>query len=422
MGIAGTSVPIKSEWGYDLANMRANGFLLCLLVALLTGCSHTPPTDDLPPVAYMCPMLKDAEVLEDHAGKCPKCGMELKPVRVVKAYSCLNNTAFIQADAGKCPINGTELVPITASMFWACPATPDKHEMDPGKCADGSDRIKKFEPRLHGDHNPRHGGQLFMADDAWHHLEGTYPSPGMFRVFFYDDWTRPLEPKGFEARVIVKDSSGKEMKTVPLQVGKVMNVMEGQIPNAPLPLIASVKVRFKEGEPEKLFDFTFKDYSKDPSEPVVTSASPEPEKAPVTAAVAAPAPAEDRPVLSPMNVIPVGTFQLEPIPASAGQILSELEARNKELADKIDQRAPLGEYWVPALRSKDLALALLNDHGKEIPSGKRGSAEIAVQRLVRAAYAIDNFGDLGDFEKIVSAHDEFAVAVKDLRMACASIQ
>lgn len=401
-------------------NMRAKGLLLCLLSVLFVGCSDTPRPDDLPGISYMCPMLKDAEVLEDHAGKCPKCGMQLKPVRVVKAWSCLNNTVFIQAEPGKCPTNGADLVPITASMFWACPAAPDKHELDPGKCADGSDRIRKFEPRLHGDHNPRHGGQLFMADDAWHHLEGTYPSPGVFRAFFYDDWTRPLAPKDFTARLIVKDSAGKETAEVSLQGGQIMNVMESRIPNASLPVMASLKVRFKDGEPEKLFDFTFRDYSKEPGEPTAITSTPEPAKPPVAVAVETPAAAA--PALSPMNVIPVGTFQLEPIPAEARQILSELEARRKDLSAKVEQRAPLGEYWVPALRAKDLALALLNDHLNEIPSGKRAAAETAVRRLVRAAYAIDNFGDLGDFEKILSAHDEFDVAFNELRNACASIK
>src|SRR6185436_18937208 len=94
-------------------NMRISGILFGLRLALLAGvaglfagCSSSQPSDDLPAVSYMCPMLKDADVLEGHAGKCPKCGMELKPVRVVKAYSCLNNTAFIQAEPGKCPTNG----------------------------------------------------------------------------------------------------------------------------------------------------------------------------------------------------------------------------------------------------------------------------------------------------------------------------
>jgi Heavy metal binding domain len=411
--------------------MRAQKLILLAgLAGLLTGCSSAPPADQVPPVVYICPMVKDAAVLEDHAGKCPVCGMELKPVRIVKAYSCLNNTAFIQATPGKCKINGTDLVPITASMFWVCPQTPDKHELDPGKCADGTDRIQKFEPRLHGDHNPRHGGQLFMADDGWHHLEGTYRSPGLFRVFFYDDWTRPLAPEGFAARVSVKDSTGKELTEIPLQKTPAADAMEAQIPKASMPLITTVRVRFKPDEPEKSFDFTFKDYSKEPGAPPATTSTtstteparptptpptPTPTPAPTVGTAAAP------PNQPPQNYVAT-PLQAEPIPPSAREILVELSTRRQELAEKIDQGAALTEFWFPALRTKDLALALVNEHLSEIPSRQRSNAEDAVGRLTRAAYAIDNFGDLGDREKLVSAYETFVLAVNDLRSAYASIR
>jgi Heavy metal binding domain len=399
---------------------------LIILVGLLAGCSSKPPADELPPVVYMCPMPKDAAVIADKAGKCPVCGMELKPARIVKAYSCLNNTAFIQATPGKCKLNGTDLVPITASMFWVCPQSPDKHELDPGKCADGSDRIQKFEPRLHGDHNPRHGGQLFMADDGWHHLEGTYPSPELFRVFFYDDWTRPLAPEGFAARVTVKDSTGKELTEIPLQKSSDAQTMEARIPKAPMPLIATVRVRFKPDEPEKIFDFTFKDYSKEPGgAPATTSTTPPATPTPPTPTPPAPAPtpapaAANQPTPSPEFV--ATPLKSEPIPSSAREVLMEIDARRQELAQKIDQGAPLVEFWFPALRTKDLALALITDHLNEIPSRQRSTAEDAVSRLTRAAYAIDNFGDLGDREKLLSAYETFVAAANDLRSAYASVR
>jgi hypothetical protein len=28
-------------------------------------------------VVYVCPMKEDADVIQDHPGKCPKCGMNL---------------------------------------------------------------------------------------------------------------------------------------------------------------------------------------------------------------------------------------------------------------------------------------------------------------------------------------------------------
>jgi hypothetical protein len=137
----------------------------------------------------------------------------------------------------------------------------------------------------------------------------------------------------------------------------------------------------------------------------------------------APAPTNDTQALPPQNVIPVGTFQMQPIPAKAREVLAELNERTAELAEKIERRPPpLLELWVPALRTKDLALALLNEHLNEIPSRQRPAAENAVGRVTRAAYAIDNFGDLGEFEKILSAHEEFASAIKDLKAAYASIK
>jgi hypothetical protein len=261
-------------------------------------------------------------------------------------------------------------------------------------------------------------------------VEGTYPEAGVLRVYFYDDWTRPLAPEGFTARAIVKDSAGKETAQIPLREGNGANSMDANIPKGSVPLSVSLVVRFKAGEAEKSFDFTFKEYSRDSTATPQTSAvTPAPAPAPVIAAPVAPSPpaptaipGEIPPGLSPTNIIPAGTFQLEPIPATAREILAELDSRSAELSQKIEQRAPLGEYWVPALRTKDLALALVNDHQNEIPAGKRAAAENAARRLLRTAYAIDNFGDLGDFEKIVSAHEEFAKAVNDLKAACASIK
>ena len=94
----------------------------------------------------------------------------------------------------------------------------------------------------------------------------------------------------------------------------------------------------------------------------------------------------------------------------------------KELADKVQQGAPLGEFWFAALRTKDLALALVNDHSKEIPARQRDVAQNAMDRLLRASFAIDNFGDLGDRERLMSAYDSFLSAVNELKSAYASIR
>src|SRR5436853_4235506 len=71
------------------------------------------PAQKLPPLQYVCPMVQDAEVLEDKPGKCPKCGMDLLPVRLDSKYWCpTHQAAFVQDAPGKCPLDGKDLIQV----------------------------------------------------------------------------------------------------------------------------------------------------------------------------------------------------------------------------------------------------------------------------------------------------------------------
>ena len=51
--------------------------------------------------------------------------------------------------------------------------------------------------QAHADHNSKHGGQFYMAPDRRHHLEGVLDET--FRVYLYDDHTRPVSALPFAA-------------------------------------------------------------------------------------------------------------------------------------------------------------------------------------------------------------------------------
>ena len=52
----------------------------------------------------------------------------------------------------------------------------------------------------HADHSPLFGGDLFMAANHFHHVEGTYTEDGMFRLRVYDNFKRPMSARGFTGR------------------------------------------------------------------------------------------------------------------------------------------------------------------------------------------------------------------------------
>jgi hypothetical protein len=355
-----------------------------------------------------------------------------------------------QDTPGKCPVDGRALVQMTMALTWTC-HDGKKESLERATCQDGSPMTAVYSTRPHGNHNPQHGGQFFMAPDNWHHLEGAYFAPGTFRLYLYDDFTKPLpsaQVRDTRAHLILT----KDGKEFPL--ARNGRFLEAKVGKLPLPSAMEVRVKFQPLAQEHLFDFTFEKFSKDavsaaptstnaaPMSPAGSSGSPAvPSGAPGSSApgsraavppgfaqgspaavspAAQGSPGAPSPGLSESGVDPA--LVTAPIPETVPELLAELHTRNDQIKDLID-RGQFTSVYVPAFQAKDVALAL-DAHRGELPEDRQRIVEPAVNRLVRDAYLLDAFGDLGNRQQIAEAYARFAVAVKDIESAFprASIQ
>jgi hypothetical protein len=241
--------------GAVLISRRA--FLGAALVAVA-------PARALPPLSWTCPM--HPEVVTDTAGTCPICKMTLVAVRLESVWSCQLHPDVTRREAGRCPLDGRALVRMVKALSFVCPIHPKIADVNSGRCPiDKRPLVAKYSLRPHGDHNPKHGGQFFMAPNNWH-VEVAHPAAAVFRLYVYDDYSRPFVPNGFSGRIVtVADAKGAPADaSIPFTRSPGGPVLEARVAGLALPATIAVKVRFQAGDQEYRFDFPFLDYSKEP--------------------------------------------------------------------------------------------------------------------------------------------------------------
>ncbi|HKE88344.1 MAG TPA: heavy metal-binding domain-containing protein [Vicinamibacterales bacterium] len=393
-------------------------FLVLFLVLVSTGTiaaqrPRTAAAPALPALSYSC--IHHPDVLESKPGTCPICKLALVPVRLDGAWMCPVHTAVIESASGTCRLCRRTLIPVTVSLTWTCRDDRSEH-LEPGNCADGSPRIGKRALRPHGNHNPQHGGQFFMAPDNWHHLEGAYPAQRVFRLYLYDDYGRPLAAdkiRAVQARVVTKENfdpatrQTTDVLAFALKAVRNRPYLEARVDTAALPAEMTAKVRFANDQPEYRFDFTFEKLTKEPFVPLapatqVAAAAAQP--AATSAAPVTTAPSGPDPALTPL-----------PIPSTMSGIVDQLKTRQRQVGDLV-MRGDFSAVWVPAFQAKDLAIAL-EPHLAHLSDARRNVAEPAISAVVRTAWLLDAAGDVGNRQQIESAYGLFAAAVADLATA-----
>lgn len=122
------------------------------------------------------------------------------------------------------------------------------------------------EKGAHMDHKSKHGGTFFMALDNKHHLEGVLLTPGIFRVYLYDDHTKPLKAEETrQASGTVQVGESDDAPKIDLASGKKKETLEANLGSGvKFPVTLTLLLHLPGMDPEakpELFDFKFAQFT-----------------------------------------------------------------------------------------------------------------------------------------------------------------
>lgn len=223
----------------------------------------------------------------------------------------------------------------------------------------------------HTTHYPRHGGQLFpMAGDTVH-VEGTWPSQRVFRLYVYDVDSRPLAEDRLRAITGKVEAGGS---TIPLVLRDGEDFFEARLPTLKVPAEIALQLTLAGGAAEGVY-FIFPGYS------------------------------DDRAL----------TFALEStvIPETLAATMAALRADIRD-ADALMAQQQSAFVFGPAIRARDHALAL--ERFLPAAGAVRSRAATQIREAVRTAWLVHLAADEGTVADVEAALEELRRVAGDLAL------
>jgi len=148
---------------------------------------------------------------------------------------------------------------------FACPMKCEGEKIYPANQKCPKCGMDLQDVNAHQDHSAKRGGTFFMAPDKKHHLEGTISDKKEFRLYFYDEYTKPIPAGRFTAEGTAW-ISGKDTETpLKLTVGPDKAFLTGQVEaSVAFPMRIKIFIDFKDGKEPQVFDFEFAEAGKEP--------------------------------------------------------------------------------------------------------------------------------------------------------------